>query len=146
MSIQLNCVHLHTFIFQMGIGIFGYRYFSAVILFPPIIQLGLKKIQMDKLVSNGLRNCMDENGVLTIQVDRTTVVDLVFQLTDEQVKEVENRIQSDDVSTVKEVNDILVEMGCLVDEQSWDDNEDEFDNLNDTLKEEIIGIGSDLPF
>lgn len=101
---------------------------------------------MDKLVSNGLRNCMDENGVLTIQVDRTTVVDLVFQLTDEQVKEVENRIQSDDVSTVKEVNDILVEMGCLVDEQSWDDNEDEFDNLNDTLKEEIIGIGSDLPF
>jgi hypothetical protein len=101
---------------------------------------------MDKLVSNGLRNCMDENGVLTIQVDRTTVVDLVFQLTDEQVKEVENRIQSDDVSTVKEVNDILVEMGCLVDEQSWGDNEDEFDNLNDTLKEEIIGIGSDLPF
>ena len=101
---------------------------------------------MDKLVSNGLRNSMDENGVLTIQVDRTTVVDLVFQLTDEQVKEVENRIQSDDVSTVKEVNDILVEMGCLVDEQSWDDNEDEFDNLNDTLKEEIIGIGSDLPF
>jgi hypothetical protein len=89
---------------------------------------------------------MDENGVLTIQVDRTTVVDLVFQLTDEQVKEVENRIQSDDVSTVKEVNDILVEMGCLVDEQSWGDNEDEFDNLNDTLKEEIIGIGSDLPF
>ncbi len=101
---------------------------------------------MDKLVSNGLRNCMDENGVLTIQVDRTTVVDLIFQLTDEQVKEVENRIQSDDVSTVKEVNDILVEMGCLVDEQSWGDNEDEFDNLNDTLKEEIIGIGSDLPF
>jgi hypothetical protein len=101
---------------------------------------------MDKLVSNGLRNCMDENGVLTIQVDRTTIVDLVFQLTDEQVKEVENRIQSDDVSTVKEVNDILVEMGCLVDEQSWGDNEDEFDNLNDTLKEEIIGIGSDLPF
>jgi hypothetical protein len=101
---------------------------------------------MDKLVSNGLRNCMDENGVLTIQVDRTTVVDLVFQLTDEQVKEVENRIQSDDVSTVKEVNDILVEMGCLVDEQSWGDNEDEFENLNDTLKEEIIGIGSDLPF
>jgi hypothetical protein len=101
---------------------------------------------MDKIVSNGLRNCMDENGVLTIQVDRTTVVDLVFQLTDEQVKEVENRIQSDDVSTVKEVNDILVEMGCLVDEQSWGDNEDEFDNLNDTLKEEIIGIGSDLPF
>jgi len=101
---------------------------------------------MDKLVSNGLRNCMDENGVLTIQVDRTTVVDLVFQLTDEQVKEVENRIQSDDVSTVKEVNDILVEMGCLVDEQSWGDNEDEFDNLNDTLKEEIIGIGSDLLF
>jgi|LauGreDrversion4_2_1035121.scaffolds.fasta_scaffold255261_1 hypothetical protein len=101
---------------------------------------------MDKLVSNGLRNCMDENGILTIQVDRTTVVDLVFQLTDEQVKEVENRIQSDDVSTVKEVNDILVEMGCLVDEQSWGDNEDEFDNLNDTLKEEIIGIGSDLPF
>ena len=71
---------------------------------------------------------------------------VVFQLTDEQVKEVENRIQSDDVSTVKEVNDILVEMGCLVDEQSWGDNEDEFDNLNDTLKEEIIGIGSDLPF
>lgn len=101
---------------------------------------------MDKLVSNGLRNCMDENGVLTIQVDRTTVVDLVFQLTDEQVKEVEKRIQSEDVSTVKEVNDILVEMGCLVDEQSWGDNEDEFDNLNDTLKEEIISIGSDLPF
>ncbi len=101
---------------------------------------------MDKLVSNGLRNCMDENGILTIQVDRTTVVDLVFQLTDEQVKEVEKRIQSEDVSTVKEVNDILVEMGCLVDEQSWGDNEDEFDNLNDTLKEEIIGIGSDLPF
>ncbi len=101
---------------------------------------------MDKLVSNGLRNCMDDKGVLTIQVDRTTVVDLVFQLTDEQVKEVEKRIQSEDVSTVKEVNDILVEMGCLVDEQSWGDNEDEFDNLNDTLKEEIISIGSDLPF
>ena len=130
----------------MGIGNFGYRYFGAVILPPPIIQLGVKNNKMDKLVSNGLRNCMNKDGVLTIQVDRTTVVDLVYQLTEEQVKKVENRIQSEDVSTVKEVNDILVEMGCLVDEQSWDDNEDEFDNLNDTLKEEIIGIGSDLPF
>lgn len=101
---------------------------------------------MDKLVSNGLRNCMNKDGVLTIQVDRTTVVDLVYQLTEEQVKKVENRIQSEDVSTVKEVNDILVEMGCLVDEQSWDDYEDEFDNLNDKLREEVHSIGSDLPF
>ena len=101
---------------------------------------------MNNLVGTGLRNCMNKDGVLTIQVDRTTVVDLVYQLNDEQVKEVENRIQAGDVSTVKEVNDILVEMGCLVDEQSWNDNEDEFDNLNDTLREEICVIGSDLQF